>query len=199
MAMPSDSSPRVDYLTRDQVARLVRAARCLPRSSYLPLFILIAFYTGARMRAILSLRWEPHSEGGGWVDLAKGEIDFLGRDAATKKKRPHIPIPDRLLILLRFARLRTRQHVIEFDAQPIDDVKVAIRTAATAAGLSKFHTHMLKHTSITHMLQRGVSIWTVSKWTATSVATIERVYGHLAAEQTGEIRRALQRPGGKKH
>jgi integrase len=44
-------------LTRDEVAALLRAALREPRVRlYLPLFVLIAVYTGARKEAILSLR-----------------------------------------------------------------------------------------------------------------------------------------------
>jgi integrase len=195
MVLPKGGESRVDYLTRDEVARLVRAARNLPRATYLPLFILIAFYTGARMRAILRLRWQQHTDGGGWVDLKRGEIDFLGHDTQTKKQRARIPIPDRLLALLRLARTRTFQHVIEFEGRPIDDVKVAMRSAAKAAGLDDFHTHMLKHSAISHLLQQGVSIWAVSRWTATSVRTIEKVYAHVSKDMTGEVQDALRRPG----
>lgn len=190
--LPPEGKPRDRFLTRQQVARLVRAARTLPRARYLALFILIAFYTGARMRAILQLRWDEHREGGGWVDLERGSIDFLGHDEQSNKRRARIPIPDRLLTLLHFARKRTRQHVIEYEGQPIDDVKRAMGKAADIAKIGRVNTHMLKHSAISYLLGQGVSIWAVSRWTATSVATIEKVYGHLAQERTGEVQRALR-------
>lgn len=74
------------------------AARKDKRSRlHLPLFILLALYTGARKEAILSLRWPQ-------VDLQRNLIDFNppGRER-TSKGRPIIPIPRRLMTFLRLA------------------------------------------------------------------------------------------------
>jgi len=188
MRLPAETEPRDRYLTRNQIAKLVRAARSLPRARYLALFVLIAFYTGARMRAILRLRWESHSEGGGWVDLERGTINFLGNDTQTKKRRIRMAIPSRLKVLLQLARLRTNTHVLEYNGRPIDDVKTAMARAARAAGIGGMTTHTLKHSAISHLLALGVPIWTVSRLTGTSVATIEKTYGHMDPERTVEAR-----------
>ena len=38
--------------------------------------------------------------------------------------------------------------------------------------------HTLKHTCATWLMQRGVPIWDVAGYLATSPETIQRVYGH---------------------
>src|SRR5215211_4895311 len=56
---PSPSSEARDrWLTRKEAAALLRAARQEPKVRlHLPLFILMALYTGQRKDALLSLRW----------------------------------------------------------------------------------------------------------------------------------------------
>ena len=55
--LPERPEPRDRWLTRDEAARLIRAARTAQARLYMPLFILIGLYTGRRKEAILSLRW----------------------------------------------------------------------------------------------------------------------------------------------
>ena len=56
--LPDGAEPRERWLTRAEAAALLRAALREPRVRlYLPLFILVAIYTGARKEALLSLRW----------------------------------------------------------------------------------------------------------------------------------------------
>lgn len=113
--LPPASAPRETYLSRQEVARLIRAARTDTRSSrHLSLFILVAYGTGRRKEAILSLQRAPNVHGG-WVDLEKGMIDFrpVGR-AETAKKRGRLRVPDRLLRFLRHACQRTKPHVFEY-------------------------------------------------------------------------------------
>lgn len=55
--LPAEAPAKDRWLTRQEAARLLRAARALPKArDYLPLFILIGLYTGRRKEAILSLR-----------------------------------------------------------------------------------------------------------------------------------------------
>lgn len=63
------------------------------------------------------------------------------------------------------------------------DIRAAFRILRQRAGLGADVTiHTLKHTSITHMLRRGVSLWDVAGATETSAETIRRVYGKHVPE-----------------
>src|SRR6185437_8992430 len=55
VALPASAPPRERWLTRDEVARLLRASRTRKARLYLPLFILLGIYTGRRKEGILSL------------------------------------------------------------------------------------------------------------------------------------------------
>jgi hypothetical protein len=58
-------SSRVDYfLTRDEVAARIRAARKSKRTHHIARMLLIGWYTGTRPGATLALRWVPSSDGG---------------------------------------------------------------------------------------------------------------------------------------
>lgn len=191
--LPARGTPRERHLSRSDIAKLIRQARKSPRSRlHLPLYILIAYYTGARRSAILQLQWQPNTQGG-WVDLDRGVIDFLGGRSQTKKRRVAIPIPGRLLTFLRYARRRTRQYVVEFAGKPIADPKRALAAAGAKAGLGNVFSHLLKHSAITYLMKAGVPIWQVSGWTGTSSETIERVYGHHAPDYLSDVLKAFRR------
>jgi integrase len=175
------------WLTRSEAARLLWACR-KARFYYLRLFILIGLYTAARHEAILSLRWDQ-------VDFEGGRIDFRRYDKKgnllpeTNKKRPNAPAPDRLIRFLRWAykrELRSAKKekravipfVIHHRHSQVLSVKKAFAEAVRRAKLKHVTPHTLKHTRITWLLRAHVPVWQVSGLTATSVATITRVYGH---------------------
>ena len=66
---PSKPDPKERWVTRDEAARLLRAAKTDRSRLYLPLFILLGLYTGRKSEALLSLRWSQ-------VDLKARTIDF---------------------------------------------------------------------------------------------------------------------------
>ncbi len=178
------------WLTRDEAARLLRAARSSPQARmHLPLFILIGLYSGARAGAILSLRWPQ-------VDLARGRIDFNppGR-AQTAKRRPIIPIPRRLMTFLRLARLRGADlgYVLHIDGRPIESIKKSFRAAAINAGFRKqvgvtengqasyratVSPHVLRHTAGTWMAQHDVPLFEVAGYLGHSHARTSELYAH---------------------
>ena len=175
---PDAAPPRDVWLTRSEVARLLRAARSLPRACHhLPLAILVAIYTGRRKETVSALRWHQ-------VDLIRGIIDFRRPgEAETKKRRGQVSIHRKLLGHLHRAKARQSagdlDFVIQWEGRRAKDIKKSFARAVALSGISKRVTpHTLKHTSASWMLQNGVSIWDVADFLATSVRTIEKVYGH---------------------
>jgi integrase len=160
------------YLTRDEAARMIREARRRGRS-YMALFLRIGLYTGARPSAVLQLTWDR-------VDLQTGRIDFrLPGEVETKKRRPNAPINFMLLRALRAARRKAQgNHVISYHGGPIGLIRKGFLDVCKAAHVKGVSPHTLKHTFITWALQNRVPPWQVSGLTATSVATLPRVYGH---------------------
>ncbi len=200
--LPEAPPPRETFLSRQEVAGLVRAARRDSRTRWhLPLFILVGYYTGRRKDAILSLRWEPNSEGG-HVDLDKGVIDFrpVGR-AETAKRRGRLQVPSRLLRFLRYARRRTVKFVFEYGAdgkerRRIQDVKRSFASAAAAAGLdpAKVTPHVLRHTCLSYLANAGVPLFRAAAWVDLTLDTAEKVYAHHDGRHD-DVRDLLDRGG----
>ncbi len=125
VVLPSKAESPRDALTRDQVARMLRAAmgwRWTPKPggragegtwkrlsasaianrAHLRRFLLIGVYTGSRPGVTAKLLWEE-SATSAWIDLDAGVIYRRGkseRDHRTKR-RPLVRIPDRLAAHLR--------------------------------------------------------------------------------------------------
>ena len=194
VTLPPRPDSRSRWLTREEAVRLLWAARSEPKSRlYLPLFILIGLLTAARRDAILTLQWQPNTQGG-YVDLEHGFIDFapVGR-RQTKKRRTRIPIPRRLMVMLRLARQRTTQYVIEHNGKPVKLIRRSFASACKRAGLSDVVPHTLRHTSITWMVQGGVKLWDVADYAGITIEMISRVYGHHAPDHLHAAREALDR------
>lgn len=187
--LPQRGESKDRWLTRDEVARLLRAARRDPRSRWhLPLFILLGLYTGARKEAILSLRWVQ-------VDLVRGMLDLNppGRER-TSKGRPLIPIPTRLLTFLRYARRRGTDlgYVVTYRGQPVANIKHAFATACRNAGLEDVTPHTLRHTAATWMTMAGVPFPVVARYLGHSDSrTTEAIYAHHSTSYLDAARRAL--------
>ncbi len=180
----SDGLPRDEYLTRDEVQRMLDCCS-KGRRDHVELFLLISVATGARKEAVLSLTWDQVHVGalkagtrasgeyveGTWIDFGVG---------SGNKLRPKIPIPGnfRLWTLLTLPKAHS-EYVITYRGEPIDDIKAGFRNVLEEAKIKKRVTpHNMKHTAITLMLQRGIDPDTVSRWTNTSLKTIYKVYSH---------------------
>jgi len=192
------------WLTKAEAAALLNKART-GRSDvrlYLPLFILMGLYTGARKEAILSLRWPQ-------VDLEKGRIDFapVGTRRTNKRKNRSQPIPDRLMTFLRLARQRGSDlgYVIHNNGERIQDIggawsgdpnrrgEGAFGNACKRAGLVGVSPHTLRHTCGTWMAQRGVPLHLIGGWLGHTDARTTQLYAHHHPDHMEEAKRAADR------
>jgi integrase len=195
--LPDPPAPRERWLTRNEAARLLAGAlgftfatcsdirtrqerwvvweRDLTSARlHLPLFILMGLYTGARKEAILSLRWSQ-------VDLSGMRINYNAPGSRqTKKRRPHIPIPSKLLAHLQRASRRGVEmgFVISIGGKRIGDIKRGFAQACRRAGLTQVTPHTLRHTAATWLMQHGVSVWDAAGFLGMSPETLQKVYGH---------------------
>lgn len=189
--LPKKPEGRDRFLRRTEAAGLLNAARTGHGSTrpYLPLFILIALYTGARKGAILELRWTQ-------VDLDAQRIDFNPADRErTSKGRARQPIPRRLLTFLRLARRRGTDlgYVIHRDGVQLDNMKRAFNTAARAAGLSDVTPHTLRHTCGTWMAQAGVPLDKIGGWLGHTDSRTTQLYAHHHPDFMEDARNAFDR------
>ncbi len=189
--LPRAPEPRDRWLERKEAARLLRAALRSPLVRlYLPLFILLALYTGRRKEAILALRWSEVNLDTGWINFEQGR--------RTNKRKGGIRIPTRLLPHLRRARQRGSElgYVVHDDGKRLGDIKKGFAAACARAGLDGVSPHVLKHTAITWAMQNGIDLWQAAGFFATSVPILIRVYGHHHPDHMREAAATVgRRPG----
>jgi integrase len=176
ITMPPRSAPRERWLTRDEAAAFLWAAR---RTPHVARFFILGWYTGSRKAVILNLRWPM-------INL-KGRILHRKPPGAvqTKKRAPPIRIGDRLLShLRRWKRLDRKQELlIRFAGRSRDEAikqnDRAWHKARKLAGLPDDVTpHVLRHSRATHMMQQGVDTWEAAQFLGMSVQLLQTTYGH---------------------
>lgn len=165
--LPEASVSRDRWLTRDEVARLLRSAEPHVRR-----FILLSLYTGRRASAVLELIWTR-------VDLDGGAIRFREEgQTENKKRRGRVRIPRQLLGHLRRWAGDRRSHVVNFRGKPVASIKKGIGRAAERAGIEGVTPHVLKHTAITWAIMRGLGVEDAAEYFDTSPETIRKHYWH---------------------
>jgi integrase len=201
VTLPGKGPPRDRWLTRAEVARLLRVCwrtreiqtvhrgahkgRKIPTDRY-PLrhigrFILIALYTGTRPGAVMTASF-VRGPGKSFVDLEQGIFYRLAEGRrATNKRQPPVPLPARLLShLRRWVRVGVvTDYFVEWNGKPVQSIKVGYGRAISLAGLSgKVTPHTLRHTAATWLMQAGVSVWEAAGYLGMSPAMVEETYGH---------------------
>lgn len=189
--LPEKPRGKDRWLTRHEAASLLNAARTTSGSVrlYLPLFILLGLYTGARKGALLSLRWHQ-------VDFENGMIDLLPLgEQQSNKRKAKIPIPNRLMTFLRLARKRGSDlgYVINRDGAKLADVKHSFGTACNKAGVFGITPHTLRHTCGTWMAHAGVPLFQIGGWLGHSNERTVELYAHHHPDFLVEAKRAMDR------
>ena len=191
--LPPKPAPRDRWLTRVEVARLLRAARANPQARHLCRFILVAAYTGTRSASILNMRFMANTQGG-WVDTERAVMHRRGvGQAETKKRRPPIPVPRQLLAHLRRWERNGAWWVVDVDGQSVGNVKKAWTTALRKSGIDHCTRHDLRHTAITWAMQRGVDKWAAAGFFGISLDLIETTYGHHHPDHLASALAAMER------
>lgn len=170
VTLPEAGEVRDRWLTRDEVARLLRHAE-----PHIRRFIILSIYTGRRASAILELIWPR-------VDLEAGAIRFRADgQAETNKRRGRIRIPRQLKGHLRRwsnARHARASHVVMYRGKPVASIKTGIICAAERASIEGVTPHVLKHTAITWAVKNGVGLDDAAEYFDTTAETIRKHYWH---------------------
>lgn len=180
---PPASAPRDRYLTREEVDRLCEHVG----TPHVRLFIILAITTGARMSALLELRWDQ-------VDFKHRTINFnqVSREQ-TNKRRPEVPLNSRAYAALEEASQGAlTDFVIEWDSQPVKSIKKAIRMAAKRSGVP-CSPHVFRHTAGVWMAQADVPLQKISQFLGhTSARVTERTYARYSPSFMKDAAAALE-------
>ncbi|WFS01627.1 tyrosine-type recombinase/integrase [Rhizobium tumorigenes] len=195
ITLPEKGTPRQRWLTRQEIARLIRAARNEKQCDHLVRLILIGLYTGTRLSATLNLQWMPNIDGG-HVDIEKGVIyrKADGERVAHNKRKTPVKVPPRLMRFLRYWRaadtktdeqgreVRLR-YAVHFRGEKIVKPHKAFRTIRAAAGFSDDVTpHVLRHTRATWLAQAGIDAHEAAASLGLTVEEFERTYSHTSPD-----------------
>lgn len=208
VALPAPGNARERFLTRGELARLIwtcwratetQRGRATGKRTmrHLSRFLLLAYYTASRPGAVLTASWHA-APGRSYLDLIGGVFYRLkdgGR--ATNKRQPPVRLPPRMLAHLR--RWRDgglcEHYAVEWQGKPVASIKTALGKAIVAAGLDEsagaISPHTLRHTAVTHMLQRGASLWEAAGFAGMSPAMAEKRYGHQSPDYQASAIKAI--------
>jgi integrase len=181
--LPPGSPPRDRYLTREELDRFLEKIT----AAHIRLFVILAITTGARMGAILELRWDQ-------VDFKHRSINFNRTDREiSNKRRAEVPINARAFEALEKAvRGALTDHVIEWDRQPVKSVKKAVRMAAKRSGVP-CSPHVFRHTAGVWMAQADVPMQKIAQFLGhTSTRTTERIYARYSPSFMQDAAAALE-------
>jgi len=181
--LPPTGAPRNRYLNREEVDKLLEHVS----TPHVRLFIILAITTGARMSALLELRWEQ-------VDFKNRAINFNqpGREQ-TNKRRAVVRLNDRAVAALEeAARGALTDFVIEWDAKPVKSIKKAIRKAAERSGVP-CSPHVFRHTAGVWMVQGEISMQKISQFLGhTSTRVTEQTYARYSPSFMKDAAAALE-------
>lgn len=170
LVMPPRSEPRDRWLSRDEAARLLWAAR---HTEHLKRFILLGLYTGSRSGAILSLEWD-------WIDLERGVMRRRARGQAetSTKRTPPVRLGRKILGFLRRWKQGSEGLVVHYRGRRLQELGSSWITACEKAGLKDISPHTLRHTRATWLMQAGVDLWQAAGHLGMSPGVLQKTYGH---------------------
>jgi integrase len=165
---------RISYLTTEQCARLIEAAKQDQNPQIYP-FVVIGLGTSMRRMEILSIRREH-------VDLARRVIYIPKAKAGAREQ----PIPAQLVAFLsaHIAALPPEQPwlfpSLTSKTGHTTDIRKAFRRVVSAAGMNPDEVvrHTMRHTAITHLVQAGVDLPTVKRISGHKTLIMVERYAH---------------------
>lgn len=195
VTLPEKGEPRERWLTRQEVAALLRAARKTPQCGHLVRYIMIGLYTGTRSTAILGLQWMPNTTGG-YVNLDQGVIyrKAEGERVAHNKRKTPVKVPPRLLRFLQYWKAADERetvdgetaflrYLVRYQGQKVTKINKAFRKIRVVAGLDeKVVPHSLRHTRATWLAHKGVNAQDAAASLGLTVEEYERTYSHVSPD-----------------
>jgi integrase len=168
-------------LTEDEIAKLLEEAvkhSKDARADNIAAVFALGLYAGLRRGEICACKWE-------WIDFATKRINVTneaGGFVTKNSKNRSIPLFNVLLPYLGEPKESGYIYRPDIPWKPGESNRLAIKTSfnhvCELAGMKWVTCHLLRHTFITHCLQRGCPVWEVGKWAGHSSQFMTEHYGH---------------------
>ncbi len=179
---------RITYLTTEQIARLLDAAKH-DQSWVIYPFIMIALETSMRRTEVLYIRLEH-------IDLDKQAI-YISQAKAGAREQPMTK--DLTEFLRGYVEAAEPDQVWLFPARSATghamSIEIPFRRVVAAAGLDPKEVvrHTLRHTAITHLVQAGVDLPTVQRISGHKTMQMVVRYSHQSGEHIRAAMTKLER------
>lgn len=173
-----ESSGKLDYLTAQQVDKLIVQAR-LVRWRKLPALVMMAFQTGMRRGSLLGLRW-------GDIDLDAGTASV----DRTKNGTPHVATltPAVVAELRRIGPKGADDLVFSgFKDNKPHDFRVCFAKALADAGLPPVTFHALRHSCASHMARSGAQLLQIADVMSHKSISMTKRYSHLCVADRARV------------
>ena len=133
--------------------------------------------TGLRQSDLINLQWRQ-------INLSTKILLLDNRNSLTKSRKIHtLPLSKRAIEILEVRRGRAHaENVFTYQSKKIlqDFISKKFKKLVIKAGLNpKLTFHTLRHTFATWLVQKGVSIYKVSKLMTHSDLRVTQIYAHL--------------------
>lgn len=181
---PTKPDPKEGYLKREEVVRLMNAAKV----PHIKLAILLMIGTGARNTAALELTWDR-------VDFTRKMIDLRNPfDGTRRKGRATVPMNGTLMEELQAAKAAAQSpFVIEWAGVPVKSIKKGLAAAAKAAYLDHVSPHMLRHSAAVWLAEDGHTMTRIAQFLGHSNSRItEKVYARYSPEHLRDLAESLE-------
>jgi len=158
-----DKTPK-DFFSFDEIDRILEASK----QELLYGMIATAYYTGMRKGELLRFKWMD-------IDYKRNLVIVY---KAKSKKFREIPLNAKLKEILEGIRANRARGVDLFCFPKLDE-RCTFKRICKAANVSKINWHKFRHTFASHLVQKGVSIYKVSKYLGHSTTSTTEIYAHL--------------------
>ena len=174
-----EGSGRTRFLTQDELSSLLTSCRKEADHPELEVIVLIAVTTGMRRGEILNLRQSD-------IDRKRGRI--LIRESKNGDSRS-VPLVRQVLLSLNALSTVTsiRRDALLFPHHGSDSEKPLVidrlwQRSRTAAGLSDFRFHDLRHTAASHLVMEGAGLREIADILGHKTLAMVKRYSHLTED-----------------
>jgi integrase len=184
ISRPAMSPPRDLRLTREQASRFLSSCS----TPHIRLCVIAAMTTGARIGALLGLKWNQ-------VDLERRIIDLTAQNGlSTSKRRASVPINRTLMAALQEAkRGALSDFVVEWDGKPVKSIKKGLAAAGKRCDLPWVTAHVFRHSAASWMAEAGVSMDRIAAFLGHSDSRItSRIYVKFSPDFLRDAAEALE-------